>query len=315
MNKKWMSFLLVGIVSLQSVTAMASTTTTQNEASVVMEQEADTVETVEQASNVCVKSGEVSEVNKVEDAYEILVGSKIEGTRFIVKPNTQVINVETLQFMDVSEIKVGMKLEVVLNKNTPMTMSLPAICTEQVAILVSSEKKQVEVGYFNEELINEANTLKLNIEKDTMIQNDKGERRIFDAEDIKNKDAIVIYTTTTRSIPAQTTPEFVMILDLQNEATQEGQTTEEVKSEAEAKTAVVDAYQSVREVADTLGYEVKWDNETKTATLTKEDQVLQVTVGEKQYICNEQVYTIEEAAKLHENTLYIPKMVVAALAE
>ena len=50
--------------------------------------------------------------------------------------------------------------------------------------------KVINKVVFNEELINEANTLKLNIEKDTMIQNDKGERRIFDAEDIKNKDAI-----------------------------------------------------------------------------------------------------------------------------
>ena len=55
--------------------------------------------------------------------------------------------------------------------------------------------------------------MKLNIGENTVIMNTKGEQRVFTAEDIKNKNVAVIYDVTTRSIPAQTTPLFVMILE------------------------------------------------------------------------------------------------------
>ncbi len=55
--------------------------------------------------------------------------------------------------------------------------------------------------------------MKLNIGENTVIMNTKGECRVFTAEDIKNKNAAVIYDVTTRSIPAQTTPLLVLLLE------------------------------------------------------------------------------------------------------
>lgn len=310
MNKKWMVAVLVGSMCIQSVSLMAMNNTE------IVATEVETVNSIEEAvpqveekSQVVTRVGEVTRINETNDTYELLVGGEMDGIRFLVQPGTLVMNVDTLEMMSVKDIKVGMNVTVVLNKNTPMTMSIPAMCSQQVAILVNSSNKQVEVGYFDETLTNEANTLKLNVSEDTMIQNNRGERRVFTEEDIKKQDAIVVYTTSTRSIPAQTNPEYVIILAPTEEkavdeevAINEKSTTKEMKTE--------EGYMTVRELATTLGYKVTWDNQTKTVTLSKEDKNIQLVVGSAKYIYNEETITMKDVVKLEGSTVYIPKALI-----
>lgn len=311
MNKKWMVAVLVGSMCIQSVSLMAMNTE-------VVTTEVETVNTIEEAvpqveekSQVVTRVGEVTSINEANDTYELLVGGEMDGIRFLVQPETLVMNVDTLEMMSVKDIKVGMNVTVVLNKNTPMTMSIPPMCSQQVAILVNSSNKQVEVGYFDETLTNEANTLKLNVSEDTMIQNSRGEKRVFTEEDIKKQDAIVIYSISTRSIPAQTNPEYVMILA----PTEEKVVDEEVVVNEKSTTKEMgtdEGYMAVRELATTLGYKVTWDNQTKTVTLTKEDKNIQLVVGKAEYTYNEETVTMKDAVKLEGNTVYIPKALINA---
>ena len=311
MNKKWMVAVLVGSMCIQSVSLMAKNTE-------VVTTEVETVNTIEEAvpqveekSQVVTRVGEVTSINETNDTYELLVGGEMDGIRFLVQPETLVMNVDTLEMMSVKDIKVGMNVTVVLNKNTPMTMSIPPMCSQQVAILVNSSNKQVEVGYFDETLTNEANTLKLNVSEDTMIQNSRGEKRVFTEEDIKKQDAIVIYSISTRSIPAQTNPEYVMILA----PTEEKVVDEEVVVNEKSTTKEMgtdEGYMAVRELATTLGYKVTWDNQTKTVTLTKEDKNIQLVVGKAEYTYNEETVTMKDAVKLEGNTVYIPKALINA---
>lgn len=311
MNKKWMVAVLVGSMCIQSVSLMAMNTE-------VVTTEVETVNTIEEAvpqveekSQVVTRVGEVTSINETNNTYQLLVGGEMDGIRFLVQPETLVMNVDTLEMMSVKDIKVGMNVTVVLNKNTPMTMSIPPMCSQQVAILVNSSNKQVEVGYFDETLTNEANTLKLNVSEDTMIQNSRGEKRVFTEEDIKKQDAIVIYSISTRSIPAQTNPEYVMILA----PTEEKVVDEEVVVNEKSTTKEMgtdEGYMAVRELATTLGYKVTWDNQTKTVTLTKEDKNIQLVVGKAEYTYNEETVTMKDAVKLEGNTVYIPKALINA---
>lgn len=309
MNKKWMVAVLVGSMCMQSVSLMAMNTevvTTEVETTNSIE---EAVPQVEEKSQVVTRVGEVTSINETNNTYQLLVGGEMDGIRFLVQPETLVMNVDTLEMMSVKDIKVGMNVTVVLNKNTPMTMSIPPMCSQQVAILVNSSNKQVEVGYFDETLTNEANTLKLNVSEDTMIQNSRGEKRVFTEEDIKKQDAIVIYSISTRSIPAQTNPEYVMILD----STEEKVADEEVVVNEKSITKEMETeegYMAVRELATTLGYKVTWDNQTKTVTLTKEDKNIQLVVGKAEYTYNEETVTMKDAVKLEGNTVYIPKALI-----
>lgn len=328
MNKKFMAAVLIGCMCVQGVSVMAEELLIVTKDTQIENTMEETVAPKEENSKVTTIIGEVTNVSEGEYGYEVLVGKEMEGTRFLVQPDTLVMEVDTLKMISVKDIKVGMNVTVVLDKNTPMTMSIPPMCSQQVAILVNSDNKQVEVGYFDETLTNEANTLKLNVSEDTVIQNNKGEKKVFTQEDIKNQDAIVVYTASTRSIPAQTNPEYVMILASDNKEVEEALEVTEPAVEItelavandevkEVKAAPVstseEGYMPVRELATTLGYKLEWDQKAKTVTLTKENVTIQLVVGKTQYTNNKETLTMKDAVKLENNTVYVPKSLVNEL--
>ena len=301
MSKKWMMLVLAVCTCMQGVGLMAMDDS-GIEKMVIATQLEDVQPIKETKSMYVTRSGKVTNVNEENGTYKILVGSEMDGTRFIVQSDTPIIDVETLGMLQREDIKEGMQVTVVLNKNTPMTMSIPPIISRQAAILVNSNSKNVEVSYFDETLTNETNTLKLNIDESTIIQNSRGEKRVFTAEDIKGQNAIVIYTISTRSIPAQTTPEYVVILNDNEEGKIEETPETEGSQELEGE-----AWIPVREMAAKFGYEVEWEHATKSVQLTKEDESIYLTAGKKQYSYNKETRELNEGVKLEENIVYVPE--------
>ncbi len=232
--------------------------------------------------------GQITEINKTGKYYSVLVGSSIDGMTYIVDENEMIIDAGTLEFLQASDLKVGMEITVVVPEEAPITMSLPPQSSNQVAIIVNSTEAFSEMSYFDEELVNEENTLKLNIDSGTYITNTKGERRIFTAEDIQNHSAVVIYTASTRSIPAQTTPKMVIVLpNIMSDI------TEEVGRVA------------LRDLAEKYGYDVKWDNNAKSATLTKGENTIIITVGELEVVYNGNKYMLQEKVQLEGKKAYV----------
>ena len=232
--------------------------------------------------------GQITEINKTGKYYSVLVGSSIDGMTYIVDENEMIIDAGSLEFLQASDLKVGMEITVVVPEEAPITMSLPPQSSNQVAIIVNSTEAFSEMSYFDEELVNEENTLKLNIDSGTYITNTKGERRIFTAEDIQNHSAVVIYTASTRSIPAQTTPKMVIVLpNIMSDI------TEEVGRVA------------LRDLAEKYGYDVKWDNNAKSATLTKGENTIIITVGELEVVYNGNKYMLQEKVQLEGKKAYV----------
>lgn len=166
----------------------------------------------ENQSDYVIDDGEITEIFNQDGVYSILVGTLDNGIRFVMKGNEVIIDAKTLEYKTVEDLKEGMKLTVVSDKNAPMTMSLPAMTSGQLAMVINDEEHNIAVGKFNAELVDEVNLLALNVAPTTYIANTLGIKKIFTEEDIQNQNALVVYTTTTRSIPAQTTPEMVLIL-------------------------------------------------------------------------------------------------------
>jgi hypothetical protein len=67
----------------------------------------------------------------------------------------------------------------------------------------------VKVDYFNKELLSSDGMLKLNISPTTQVVLENGQ--IF-TEIPASRYLIVVYGATTRSIPAQTTPEQIIVM-------------------------------------------------------------------------------------------------------
>lgn len=299
-RKQWIALLMAAVVS---------------QGSVIMAQEQvvniETAQEIEMKNEYLTKTGQITEINKEDGYHTVLVGTPLDGIQYTLDDSEIIIDAKTLGFLQPSDLEIGMEITVVIPKNAPMTMSLPAMVCDQVAVIVNSPEVSTMMGYFNEALVNEEQTLALNITRDhTYITNTKGERRVFTEEDIKNHSAVVIYSMATYSIPAQTNPQMVLILPNSEVDTE---TTKETSSVANPEREMVYSptqseeveLVSVRTLAEKYGYKVTWDNEAKSTTLTKGETTIVILVGKAEVIQNESIHTLKEATRLVDSKVFV----------
>ncbi|MEG0383766.1 MAG: stalk domain-containing protein, partial [Solibacillus sp.] len=145
-----------------------------------------------------------------------------------------------------------------MHANQPMLLIFPPQYSPAV-VIVEDEKSptNVVVTDFNEEFINKENDLKLNISDKTVIVNAKGEKVGKEAL-LENHHAIVFYGATTRSIPAQTSPDKIVVFP---------KVTDEIVAEEGEKAAVLEEAKEVNEVVVEEAKEI----DAKIATLIGKD--------------------------------------------
>lgn len=119
---------------------------------------------------------------------------------FLVTPATYVVDFETLS--------VGMKCTFWYSMDAPMPLIYPP---QYNAVVAAQEKngRMVNVGYYNKNLVNEDNTLQLNLDGSVNVRTTNNQ---YFQGSPANHDLVVIYGNSTRSIPAQTTPMEVVVL-------------------------------------------------------------------------------------------------------
>ncbi len=122
---------------------------------------------------------------------------------FIITPSTFVVDWETLS--------VGMKCTFWYRADAPMPLIYPP---QYNAVVAAQEKngRMIDVGYYNASMVNDAQTLQLNIDGNVDIRTTNNQ---YFQGSPANHNLVVVYNTSTRSIPAQTTPgEIVVLCDM-----------------------------------------------------------------------------------------------------
>jgi hypothetical protein len=110
------------------------------------------------------------------------------------------------------ELIGGQFVEVYYNSNKPAPMIYPPTITpDMIFVGDESDLQQVKLDTFDQNLVSEDNELKLHISSDTVIINSRGET--LEEADISGNTLFVFYTITSRSIPAQTTPHMIIVID------------------------------------------------------------------------------------------------------
>lgn len=119
---------------------------------------------------------------------------------FIITPSTLVVDWETLS--------VGMQCTFWYRADAPMPLIYPP---QYNAVVVAQEKngRMIDVAYYNTSMINENQTLQLNIDGAVDIRTTNNQ---YFQGSPANHNLVVIYDTSTRSIPAQTTPQKIIVL-------------------------------------------------------------------------------------------------------
>ncbi|MER2189311.1 MAG: stalk domain-containing protein [Solibacillus sp.] len=199
-------------------------------------------------------------------------------------------------------LKEGDAFTAFIYANRPMILIYPPHYTAAAIVKKSDSIGTAEMGTFDENLVNENNTLKLNISADTVIVNEAGAAlKVF-----TGGDALVFYTTSTRSIPAQTTPSKIVVFH--GVAEQPVEQTAEQKLDAvigpDFKLVNGTKMVPLRIIAEHFGYKV--ESTGKGAIVSKGAPSYTITRGEKSYGYNRALRTFTEApALLEKNKTYV----------
>lgn len=200
------------------------------------------------------------------------------------------------------ELKVGDSITAHMYADAPMLTIYPPQYNPKVVIVDTGSASSATVGRFNANLLDVANSIKLNISDDQNIVDEQGNK--IAVSDFKGGDALVFSTIFTMSIPAQTPPTKIVVLTQEEDAvvTAEdgiyalvGDDTYEVKG-----TVMV----PLRIVAEHYGFKV--ESTGKGALISKGALSYTVTRGEKMYGYNRSLRQFTEApALLEKNKTYV----------
>ncbi|MED3802308.1 stalk domain-containing protein [Lysinibacillus xylanilyticus] len=283
--------------------AVVAPTASANEGEAVVTNATDNNEQSQQVQPIFIKiTGTIENVEKRKDSTYYTV-KEDENT------NVFVVNDDTLVYDNTGkEVKLqkGDKVTAYTYANKPMLMIYPPQYNPEVIIVETKEMGTVEVDFFNKELVNTDNTLKLNVGKETELLSLSGKK--VKAEDLAEQHLLVFYTIATMSIPAQTPPSKVVVLD--TIAQEPGETD---PSKAAVQEIINNDFYEVegtkmvplRLIAEELGFKV--ESTGKGAIISKGALSYTITRGQKEYGYNKALRYFKVAPALLEPTkTYVP---------
>ena len=248
------------------------------------------------------ESGTIESVEPVENGYiTVMITNENGGFVFQLKEDVKVINQKDASFMSAADLETGMEITALIPSLAPVTLSLPPITSSVELVIVQDGVSSLKYDKFNNELISSDYQLKLNIGEDTTIVDFAGTKQAYSAEDIQDKEALVFYTVTTRSIPAMTTPSFVMLFP--------EDTASEITADTQAEDTAVTSI-GLRQAAETAGYEVKWVSNDEPVELVKEDTSILISVGESKISVNGVEETLQLSTELEDGTIMVSSEIV-----
>ncbi len=295
-----MSALLIG-------GAVVAPTASANEGQAVVTNATDNNEQNPQVQPIFMKiAGTIDNVEKREDSTYYTV-KEDENT------NVFVVNDDTLVFDNTgNEVKLqkGDKVMAYTYANKPMLMIYPPQYNPEVIIVETKEMGTVDVDFFNKDLVNTDNSLKLNVDKETELLSLSAKK--VTAEDLAEQHLLVFYTISTMSIPAQTPPSKVVVLDTIAQEPGEVDPDETDPSNAVEEIIDNDFYEvegtkmvPLRLISEELGFKV--ESTGKGAIISKGALSYTITRGQKEYGYNKALRHFEVAPTLLEPTkTYVP---------
>lgn len=242
--------------------------------------------------------GVIESIEKDDDRFAILI--KDEGSkgfedyfRAFVTEDVVLLSDETLDFADQEDLKEGTKVSIYYNKNTIMTMIYPPQLAPDVVIINESKDYQgVVVSKFDDKLLSAEGDLYIQPGQNTTIVDVDGNE--VEADQLYNKDLIAFYDTVRESYPAQTGPEKIIMMPVFN-------LSKDRLIEHNGVQMI-----PLRYVAESLGYEVKWNGDTRSVELTKGVHWHLLTIGKDSYNFAKMHIELGEVPILHNSRTYVP---------
>lgn len=159
--------------------------------------------------------GKIVEVNSGDKFTQILVENEdAENTGFeklyLYTDNVPILDLKTGKFIKEHKFKNGELIQYFFRKDTPILESLPAkLSPNIIAINYEEGEYSLDVDTYDTKGNGVSNRLRINLSKDTIFVNLKGEK----INSVKNGDFVVLYKVATMSLPPITNPDKIIVLD------------------------------------------------------------------------------------------------------
>lgn len=250
--------------------------------------------------------GKIDEVFTEGDNFYIVAKNEIvEGglnaLRAYINQDVILLNNKDMELKDRKDLVEGSEVIIYYHKDTPMALSYPPMLSPDVVIINDNPEQAAMVSNFDEDYLNAEKDLYARPSDGTILVDKDGNKLM--KEEMKNRDAIIFYDIVLESYPAQTTPKKVVLMPIREElpALNEFVLKNELIKEVNDKKMI-----PLRLVGETLGYEVSWNGETKTAELVRGPQWTAVKIGEDSYNFARMLVKLGTAPVLLEDKTYVP---------
>ena len=235
----------------------------------------------QQEPNYALFTNEVTGFSKDEDGYTIEIGGEENGIVFHTQGVKFVIDQKTNQLVSLDDIEEGMTITGIIPANAPMTLSLPPQTNSVLGFIINSDVGSLDLDFYNEELVNSKNTLKINSTEGTNLIAANGNKMALTEDDLQGAELLVLYTVSTRSIPAQTTPETVILLTSAADLAQEEQLQQKEIQQLPADGE--DEMVALRNNLENKGYKVTWNGMNKPITIQNSTYIYTINTGSVTY--------------------------------
>lgn len=296
-------FLSVSILSLSSIAAFAANPTDLK----AINEEGQVKEIMPQASFKSF-TGTVREIKELKGVQ----GSKIVSVENESGQPANIIISDDTYILNNAEITVGSVITGFYDANAPMIMIFPPQYKAEV-VAIENKEQNIKVDVFDKDLVSADNSLKLNISQETEIITKDG--KAFTGQ-LENQKLVVIYGPSTRSIPAQTSPnKIVVLLESKDTGTSVGDDSALEIVVNNGKIEAPSAYTTeqgtvmvpLRAIAEALGFDVKWEGESKSIMLGKD---ISLTLDQDNYLnsnaSNAAPIKLGTAPSLMKGTTFVP---------
>lgn len=260
------------------------------------EQDSQTVHT----SNYMNFSGTISELKQENGSITLTIENQETSMKTILHLSEEalILNSGTTEKLQKEELKEGLHISAYYDKYKPMLLIYPPVVTPDIIVVNDKEMGNVKVSMFDKNFLSLDNTLKLHLSEETILLNEQGDR--ITKEELKDKELIVFYTVTTKSIPAQTTPVKIIALE-----PTEGQLMEEVQQLISEDHYIKNETKMIpiRKVAEHLGYHVEWKQ--GEVIINKQNRSFQISIKKKEYGYNRSIRYFKVAPEIKNGKTYV----------
>ena len=245
--------------------------------------------------------GTIAEITKENGALYIKVEENDQTRTFRIHEDTLLLDNEDKAAVEIDKLQKNQKVNVFFKSDHLINVPDEFLTEADVLVVKSNKNTFVKLDVFDKNLLSESGDLQLNVSDKTKIVDWEG--HAISKNQIQNKKLLVFYSVTTRSVPPQTSPEKIILLDSantendtihENDDLSKNEILSQIKdSDIYRKNGVT--YIALSNIASKAGFDTSWKEEARLVSLENGYKFFELTIDERVFKYNGKEYILDHS--------------------